>query len=228
MWCAVAGLTHLDCEVSDEDELVGSQEITAELIFRFLLTAKNLERCRLCFGRLVDGILQPLLQSEERQCSQGSMRLLHHLTHHSTWNRLRDVELEIVTDRTTLVQFLVAHKDTLRSLTLTRMTLVRLEDPLNNWEVTLDEITRELSLESLALSKLCDFPEDWSRGVQNRMLFDFEAELWRGKARPRGNMTRTTTQHLDAYSVMKTDTLCVLKPSKNQVADNYISWDKPS
>ncbi|PVH90586.1 hypothetical protein DM02DRAFT_620946 [Periconia macrospinosa] len=178
---AMAGLTHLDYVVSDEDELVGSLEIAAKLVFGFLRATETLERLRLVFGRLVDGILLPLSRYNERQCAQDSIRLLDHLTRHSPWNRIRDIELEIATDRTTLVQFLLAHKDTLRSLTLTRMSLVRLEDPRNNWEVTLAEIAQGLSLQSLTLSKLCDFPQEWSRGVPERMLFDSEAEVWQGK-----------------------------------------------
>ncbi|KAF2850621.1 hypothetical protein T440DRAFT_468206 [Plenodomus tracheiphilus IPT5] len=182
MRSAIAGLTHLDCVVSDEEDPLGSLEIAAKLAFGFLIATKSLERLRLVFGRLVDGILLPLAQYNERQCAQDSIRLLDHLTRHSPWNRLRDIELEIATDRTTLVQFLIAHKDTLRSLTLTRMTLVRLDNPLNTWEVTLSEIAQQLSLESLTLSKLCDFPQEWSRGVQDRMLFDLEAKIWQGKA----------------------------------------------
>ncbi|PZC87806.1 hypothetical protein A1F97_11293, partial [Pyrenophora tritici-repentis] len=104
------------------------------------------------------------------------------LTRHSPWSRIRDIKLEIATDRSTLVQFLHAHKLTLRSLTLTRMSLVRLEDPLNTWEVTLNEIAQGLSLTSLTLSKLCDFPQDWSGSDQKCMLFDSEAEIWQGKA----------------------------------------------
>ncbi|KAF2818290.1 hypothetical protein CC86DRAFT_159029 [Ophiobolus disseminans] len=179
---AVTSLTHLDYVVSDEDELVGSLEIAAKLVFGFLIATKGLVNLRLVFGRLVDGILLPILQHTERQCAQDSIQLLNQLTLHSPWSRIGDIELEIATDRNTLVQFLFAHKDTLRSLTLTRMSLVRLEDPLNTWEVTLDEIAQGLSLTSLTLSKLCDFPQDWSRGVRERMLFDSEAEIWQGKA----------------------------------------------
>ncbi|KAF2006572.1 hypothetical protein P154DRAFT_517627 [Amniculicola lignicola CBS 123094] len=178
---AMAGLTHLDYVVSDEDELVGSLEIASKLVFGFLSATKTLERLRLVFGRLVDGILMPLSEYNERQCAQDSIRLLDHLTRHSPWNRIRDIELEIATDRTTLVQFLLAHKHTLRSLTLTRMSLVQLGNPLNTWEPTLAEIAQGLSLESLTLSKLCDFPQECNRGVRERMLFDSEDEFWQGK-----------------------------------------------
>jgi hypothetical protein len=179
---AISGLTHLDYAVSDEDEVVGSLEIAAKFVFGLLTETKSLESLRLAFGRLVDGILLPLSQQNERQCAQDSIRLLDNLTRQSPWNRLRDVELEIATDRTTLVRFLHTQRDTLRSLTLTRMSLVRLEDPLNTWEVTLTEIAQGLSLKSLTLSKLCDFPQAWSRGVRGRILFDPEAEMWQGKS----------------------------------------------
>jgi hypothetical protein len=62
-----------------------------------------------------------------------------------------------------------------------RMSLVRLEDHLNTWEVTLADIAQGLSLNSLTLSKLCDFPQERSRGVQERMLFGSEAAIWQGK-----------------------------------------------
>lgn len=179
---AVTGLTHIDYVVSDEDELVGSLETAAKFAFGFLIATKGLENLRLVFGRLVDGILLPLSQSTERQCAKDSIQLLVQLTLHSPWSRIGDIELEIATDRSTLVQFLLAHKLTLRSLTLTRMTLVRLGDPLNTWEMTLAEIAQGLTLSSLTLSKLCDFPQDWSGSDQKRMLFDSEAEIWQGKA----------------------------------------------
>ena len=38
--------------------------------------------------------------------------------------------------------------------------------------MTLAEIAQGLTLSSLTLSKLCDFPPEWSRGVRERMLFD--------------------------------------------------------
>ncbi|KAI1523217.1 F-box-like domain containing protein, partial [Pyrenophora tritici-repentis] len=178
---ALAGLTHFDYVVSDEDDLVGSLEIAAKLVFGFLTAMKGLERLRLVFGRLVDGILLPLSQYTERHCARDSIQLLDQLTRHSPWNRIRDIELEIATDRTSLVKFLLAHKDTLRSLTFTRMSLVRLGDPLNTWEITLAEIAQGLSLSSLTLSKLCDFPQEWRRGVRERMLFDSEAAIWQGR-----------------------------------------------
>lgn len=181
MGYAVTGLTHLDYVVSDEDELVGSLEIAAKLVFGFLIATEGLENLRLVFGRLVDGILLPISQHAERQCAQDSIQLLNQLTLHSPWSRIGDIELEIATDRNTLVRFLLAHKDTLRSLTLTRLSLVRLDDPLNTWEVTLNEIAQGISLTSLTLSKLCDFPQDWSRGVRERVLFDSEAGIWQGK-----------------------------------------------
>ncbi|KAK7177733.1 hypothetical protein PSPO01_16218 [Paraphaeosphaeria sporulosa] len=178
---AFVALTHLDYVVSDDDELPGSLDIAAKLVFGFLIATKGLEKLRLVFGRLVDGILQPLSRYEERQCAMDSIRLLDGLTRHSSWTRICELELEIATDRNTLVRFLLAHKDTLRSLTLTRISLVRLGDPLNTWELTLTEIAQGLSLNSLTLSNLFDFPQEWARGVQGRMLFDSKAEV--GKER---------------------------------------------
>ncbi|KAL5371610.1 hypothetical protein DPSP01_014143 [Paraphaeosphaeria sporulosa] len=181
---ALVALTHLDYVVSDEEEPEGCLDIAANLVVGFLIATRKLENLRLVFGRLVDGILLPLSGYDERRCSQGSIRLLKNLTRHSPWTAIRQVELEIATDKVTLVQFLLAHKGTLRSLKLTRITLVRLGDPLNTWELALTEIGQGLSLTSLALSNLFDFPERWERGVQEaqgRMLFDSEDRLWQGK-----------------------------------------------
>jgi hypothetical protein len=73
---ALASLTHLDYVVSDEDDLVGSLRIAAKLVFGFLTATRGLEKLRLVFRRLADGILLPLLQYTERQCTQDSIQLL--------------------------------------------------------------------------------------------------------------------------------------------------------
>jgi hypothetical protein len=119
--------------------------------------------------------------ADARACAQASIKLLDHLTRHSPWRKIRDVELEIATDRATLVGFLLAHRSTLHSLTLTRTSLVRLGNPRNTWELTLTEIGQGLRLKSLTLSKLCDTLQDWSPGVEHRVLFDVEDSLWKGK-----------------------------------------------
>jgi hypothetical protein len=185
MRTALDALTHLDYMVSDEGELAGCLDIAAGLVFYFLKATHELRKLRLVFGRLVDGILlQPLSGYNERTCSQGSIRLLKTLTLQSPWTVLGDIELEMAIDKDTLLQFLLAHKDTLRSLTLTRVTLVRLGDPLNTWELALTEIGQGLSLTSLALRNIFDFPQELRTGVveeQGRMLFNSEDIMWKGK-----------------------------------------------
>jgi hypothetical protein len=179
---AFADMTCLDCRVSDEDEMAGCIETAAKFVFPFLLTTKSLQSLRLAIGRLVDGILLPTYGHTEREQAQGSMMLLWNLSLHSRWSRIRNIELEIATDRNTLLKFLLAHKDTLRFLTLTRTSLVRLGNHRNTWEPTLTEIGRCLRLESLSLSTLCDTLQDWGPGVHKRMLFDVDDHVWKGRA----------------------------------------------
>jgi hypothetical protein len=182
MRLAFAGLTHLKYSVSDEEEPEGCITIAAKLAFQFLSTAKSLQKLRLAIGRLVDGILLPMYGSNERQCVTGSMLLLRNIALHAPWSHVRNIELEIATDRATLVTFLLAHKKTLRLLTLTRTSLVRLRDPRNTWESTLTEIGQGLRLESLTLANLTDTLEDWVPGIQPRMLFDREDKHWENKS----------------------------------------------
>ncbi|KAL5370748.1 hypothetical protein PMIN06_013104 [Paraphaeosphaeria minitans] len=130
---ALVALTHLDYVVSDEDKLEGCLDIAGNLVTGFLIKTEKLEDLRLVFGRLVNSVLQPLSGYDERNCSLGSIRLLENLTLYSPPTAIRRVELEIATDKDTLLH-------------LTRMTLVRLGDPLNNWELALTEIGQGLSL----------------------------------------------------------------------------------
>jgi hypothetical protein len=178
MRLAFAGLTRLEYSVSDEEEPEGCITIAAELAFKFLSTAEKLQKLRLAIGKLVNGILLPVYGSAERQCVTGSTFLLHELALTAPWSKIRNIELEVATDRTTLVTFLLACKNTLCSLTLIRTSLARLRDPRNTWEFTLTEIGQGLSLKSLTLAKLTDTLGDWDAGVQPRMLFDEEDKRW--------------------------------------------------
>jgi hypothetical protein len=182
MRLAFASLTHLKYSVSDEEEPDGCMTIAAKLAFEFLSTARNLQKISLAIGRLVDGILLPVYGANERQCTTGSILLLRNFAVHAPWSQIRHIELEIATDRTTLVSVLLAHRDTLRLLTLTRTSLVRLGDPRNTWEPTLTEIGQGLRLESLTLTNLTDTIKEWALGDQPRMLFDKEDKRWEDKA----------------------------------------------
>jgi hypothetical protein len=179
---AFASLTHLKYRVSEEEEPDGCIAIAAKLAFEFLSTARNLQKISLAIGRLVDGILLPVYGADERQYATGSILLLRNSALHAPWSQIRNIELEIATDRTTLVSFLLAHRNTLRLLTLTRTSIVRLGDPRNTWEPTLTEIGQGLCLDSLTLANLTDTLEKWAPGVQPRMLFDKEDKRWEDKA----------------------------------------------
>jgi hypothetical protein len=149
-----SSVTRFDYVVSDEDDLIDSLEIAARYAFVFLSATRGLGKLCLVFGRLVDGILLPLSQHTERQCAQSSIRLLDELTRYSPLDRIRNIELVIATHRTSLVKFLLAHRDTLRSLILICILLVRMGDPLNTWETTLAELAQSLTLSPLFLSRL--------------------------------------------------------------------------
>ncbi|KAF1346391.1 hypothetical protein EJ07DRAFT_144203 [Lizonia empirigonia] len=175
---AFVDLKQLDFMVSDDDELVGCVETAAQLAFLFLTMTRGLERLRLAIGGLADGELLPTHGHNEGQRAMGSILLLHNLALRSPWARIRTIELEIATDKEALMEFLLACKDSLRSLILIRTSLVRVENPLNTWEPTLTEIGHCLSLESLTLSTLCDTPE---ASGDERVLFDPYGHIWRDK-----------------------------------------------
>jgi hypothetical protein len=179
---ALTSLIELACSVSEDEEWNGSLEIAGRYLHDYMLrSTRNLERIRLAFGRLAKGILLP--GDDSTLCAKDSVALLDQLAQQTPWTRMRSIELEIITDRSTLNRFLLAHAATLRSLTLTRVTLLRRGDPLNTWESVLSEIVHDLSLQTLRLVKLYDFvPQQGSGRNQRRTLFNVDAEIWQGKA----------------------------------------------
>jgi hypothetical protein len=179
---ALTSLIELACAVSEDEEWNGSLEIAGRYLHDYMLRpTRNLERIRLAFGRLANGILLP--GDDSTLYAKDSVALLDQLAQQTPWTRMRSIELEIITDRSTLNRFLLAHAATLRSLTLTRVTLLRRGDPLNTWESVLSEIVHALSLQTLRLVKLYDFvPQQGSGRNQRRTLFNVDAEIWQGKA----------------------------------------------
>ncbi|KAF2022504.1 hypothetical protein EK21DRAFT_83216 [Setomelanomma holmii] len=179
----LTSLIHLDCSVSEDDEYDGSLAIAGKYLHELLLRfTTRLERLRLVFGRLTDGVLLP--GCDVPLYARDSITLLGQIAQRTPWTTIRSMELEIATDGATLKNFLLAHKTTLRSLTLTRVTLPRLGNPSNTWEVVLDELAQDLSLEALALTKLCDFvPQQGSKKTRERILFDMDAAIWEDETR---------------------------------------------
>lgn len=178
---ALTSLTQLDCSVSEDEEWNGLA-IARNYLYEYILSpTRSLERIRLVFGRLVDGILLP--GDDSPRYAKASLTLLDQLASHTPWKKIRSIELEITTDGPTLKRFLFAHKATLRSLTLTRVTLLRVGDPRNTWELVLKEIMQTLQLSTLCLVELCEFvPQQGNEGIRRRMLFNADAETWQGKA----------------------------------------------
>lgn len=172
---AFVDLKQLDFMVSDDDELVGRVETAAQLAFLFLTMTTGLERLRLAIGGLADGELLPTHGPNEGQRAMGSILLLHSLALRSPWARICAIELEITSDKKALMEFLLACKHSLRSPTIIRASLVRVENPLNTWEPTLTEIGHCFSSQSLTLSTLCDTPE---ASGEERVLFDPDGHIW--------------------------------------------------
>jgi hypothetical protein len=193
---ALTSLTELACSVSEDDERNGSLGIAGKYLYEYLLSpTKNLERIRLVFGRLANGILPP--GNDCHLYAKDSVTLLDQLARRTPWSRMRSMELEIVTHRSSLTRFLLAHVTTLQSLTLTRVTLLRLEDSLNTWEPVLHDLVRALSLQTLHLVKLSDFVLPQASGkARRRTLFDVDADIWQGKATEYTTYHRKTTDCL--------------------------------
>jgi hypothetical protein len=179
---ALTSLIELACSVSEDDERNGSLGIAGKYLYEYLLSpTKNLERIRLVFGRLANGILLP--GNDCHLYAKDSIALLDQLARRTPWSRLRSMELEIVTHKLALTRFLLAHAATLKSLTLTRVTLLRLQDSFNTWELVLHDLVRALSLQTLHLVKLSDFILPQGSGeARRRSLFDVDAAIWQGKA----------------------------------------------
>jgi hypothetical protein len=176
---ALTSLVSLDCTVSEDDECDGSLAIAGKHFLKLLHCTTSLKQIRLVFRSLADGILLP--GSDRPLCAQDSIALLNEIAQRTPWTKMWRMELELATDGSTLTRFLLAHKATLRSLTLARVSLVRLGSSLGTWDSVLVEISHALSLENLALTQLCDFvPLLGSDKTRRRVLFDVKDAVWQG------------------------------------------------
>jgi hypothetical protein len=202
---ALINLTHLDWSISEEEDDGGLLTATGPL-FEFLCCCEKLERARLVFGRLVDGGLCP--GYEPRSHGDGPGGLLALLSKHTPWLKLRDLELEIVTDENSLLTFLISLAPTLRNLALSNATLLPSQ---GTWESTVFRIAGVLQLDSLKLSNICDYNGPQLQGRpqrQERIMFkedartfddnqlrsmkDWYRKLLRIKGNERGHKSRST------------------------------------
>jgi hypothetical protein len=184
---ALGELTHLDCSVS-EDEENGGLFMAARFLFEFLCCGKNLKRLRLTFGWLVDGHLQS--DHWLRENGDGPKELLTLLTNYTPWSKIEELKLEIATDEPTLLRFLVSLQLTLRSLTLSTVTLA---PSSGTWDSALPRIASSLKqLRQLDLSALCDYPQH----RRQRLLFDPQAEIWAGKSTCYNEYRKSMIDHL--------------------------------
>jgi hypothetical protein len=151
---AFVHLTDLDCHVSEEEG--GSLAAAAGPLFEFLRRGESLERVHLA------------LSSCQRE--NGAGELLARLARHAPWPRIRELELELVTDERALVGFLSTLVSTLRRLALSNVTLV---PSGGTWESALRQIASALRLDSLELLALCD------HAAGRRVILDPQAHIWR-------------------------------------------------
>jgi hypothetical protein len=173
---AFENLTHLDCSVSEEEEN-GGLFIAARPSFEFLRCAKKLEKVHLSFGQLEDIYLRKGYWFREK--GDGAKELLTLLTEYTPWSKIKELEIEIVTDERTLLQFLASLKPTLRRLKLSAVTL---SPSQGSWDSALPAIAASLeNLEELNLSMLCDYPQH-EHNLHARYLFDDQLECWYGKS----------------------------------------------
>ncbi|KAH3938402.1 hypothetical protein HBH98_254500 [Parastagonospora nodorum] len=145
---ALINLTRLDCVVS-EDAYSGALSAAATPLFKLLCGAVMLESVSLTFGRLFNGRSRPGPLSD----SDGSATLLGLLAKHKPWSNLRQLQLQVATDKDTLLRFLSAHKEILRILALSHMTLTHVEYGTgfgDTWGSVLTELARSLKIEALS------------------------------------------------------------------------------
>jgi len=95
------------------------------------------------------------------------------------WPDLKEVHLRLATDQDTLLAFLDAHKESLRMLKLSRVTLYSCGTVPTSWDSALLSIGSMLKLEKLTLVKLCDFLVP--NGYSARLLFNPDDRYWREK-----------------------------------------------
>lgn len=140
---ALINLTRLDCVVS-EDAYSGALSTAATPLFKFLCGSVKLENISLTFGKLFNGRSKPGPLSD----SDGSAILLGLLAKHKPWSSLRQLQLQVATDKDTLLRFLSAHKETLRILTLSYITLTPGYRFGDIWESVLTELARSLKIDA--------------------------------------------------------------------------------
>jgi hypothetical protein len=98
---ACTRLHSLDMTVQQD---IGSQEAIVERLLKFFTRYNKLEHLRLVFGKLAFG---ELLFGHDRlgRDSSATSRLFKGLVNLFYWNELHDLELELITEESTLVQF---------------------------------------------------------------------------------------------------------------------------
>ncbi|KAJ9651057.1 hypothetical protein H2201_009288, partial [Coniosporium apollinis] len=94
-------LTHLDCEVCGEPE--GALTIAARPLAEFLKRAESLERVRLVFCWMVDGVPSCAYPGLSRRASKAAGDLFGQLARCGCWPRIRELELSVVTDEDALM-----------------------------------------------------------------------------------------------------------------------------
>ena len=163
---AFLNVTQLDCTISDDSYALNS---AVESLHQFLRQGRNLEQVRLVLGDLAFGALDTGYDRAGKT-ENATKTLFTHLSRDLPWPWIQELELEVVTNQSDLVQFLATLAETLSQLTLTRVTLVRSG---GKWESTLREIATRLNkLEALRLLEIRDYTPDL------RVSLDANAQIW--------------------------------------------------
>ncbi|KAJ9653175.1 hypothetical protein H2201_009171, partial [Coniosporium apollinis] len=163
-------LTHLDCEVCGEPEV--ALTIAARPLAEFLKRGGSLERVRLVFCWMVDGVPSRAYPGLSRRASKAAGDLFGQLARCGCWPRIRELELSVVTDEDALMAFLSTLAPTLRRLTLSHVALVPAG---GRWESVLTRLAGALCLDVVELSSLED-----DGCPEGRLVLEPTAPAWPG------------------------------------------------
>lgn len=168
---AFVNLTALDCFIR-EDGLIGALSAATDQLFEVLCRASKLQKLGL-------GLRDHHDKAQGFLADKGAAELLGSLAERKPWPDLREVHLRVATDQDTLLAFLTAHKESLRILKLSHVTLYSHGTIPTSWDSALLSIGSMLKLEELTLSTLCDFlvRNESSAGL----LFNPGDRYWREK-----------------------------------------------
>ena len=164
---ACTKLQSFDLTVSQDLQF---QDTILKALTKLFCQSDRLQCLRLVFGDLAFSELDTGGDPSGRDHAASS-KLFAGLGDISSWNELRDLELELVVDKTALVHFISLFTRTLRCLTFRRATLVN-----GRWESVLKRLASAMEqLDMLQTFMVCDNTPDM------RIIVSLEDTLGRSK-----------------------------------------------